>query len=605
MCGIVGALASKRNAVPDLFEMLSQVEYRGYDSAGISTVDEIGLTLRKSKGMLDILRKKVDESPISGEVGIGHTRWATHGEPSDKNAHPHSSKSGGVSIVHNGIIENYAAIKEELSGEGVHFFSETDSEVIAAYTQKLLNENAELEPERLVSQLTSKLEGAYAILVLLPGSGGKIIAIRQACPLNFVVTERGTFISSDISSLSIYGRKISILEDGQAAVFVGSSASVIDFQGHPSNPTTIEVDWDTSKARKEGFDTFLRKEIQEEPGALGSLVAAVTSQVHDFRRLLDQIDPDSVLFLACGSASYSCQFARSLSRWMRVPVHVDADIGSEFRYNPSLISERTLVVAVSQSGETADTLQSVKLARDSGAKVVSFINVVGSSLERMSDFVFRLSAGPEIAVPSSKAVVNQFAATNFVVSMLVESGLKGHEDWKNGANLAVDAISRILEMEGDFQKVAEKVSGFQSSFALGRGLDFPTALEMALKLKETAYMHCEPMFAGEFKHGSISLVERGMPVFAFLGDERVVQKSISNMSEVKARGARLFVFDAVGVDKNTLADLGDFIQLPKLPAQFASLVQLAAVHLTSYHCGILRNVSVDRPRNLAKSVTVE
>jgi len=605
MCGIVAA-TSKKNISSDLLRMLRCLDYRGYDSAGVSVYGADGtLDVRKKAGPLDGLEAVLADTPVTGMAGIGHTRWATHGAPTDENAHPHLSADGKVSIVHNGIIENYRDLIAELDEAGIERVSETDSEVLAHLVALFIKSRPAATAQDIVTYLCAKISGAYAIAIQRADKPEEIIGIRHQCPMNFVCTDGLAAISSDISSLIEYTRDIQVLKDGQAVVITPNSHEVFDLEGMPATSVHVVADWEVDKAEKDGFDHFLRKEIAQEPEALRAFAKSAMSIADDLRDFLEAREFKKVIFLACGSASYSGVFGSIFARHLNLPLEVSSELGSEFRYLPPHVDENTLMVAVSQSGETADSIGALEHAKNKGASLLAFVNVVGSSIDRLADMSVRLAAGPEVAVPSTKAVVNQFAASSLIVTLLADNSPASFKAWEQNCSRVAGGLTAIIDREAELQSLSEKVAGHQSSFALGRGLDFATAQEMALKFKETAYMHCEPMFAGEFKHGSISLIEYGMPVFCFVADASVRRKSISNIEEIKARGAQPFIFDASTEDDAELMALGHYFNTPGLSDPWASIAHLAITHLLSYHAGLLRNINVDRPRNLAKSVTVE
>jgi len=603
MCGIVAA-TSYRDVSLDLFDMLRMLDYRGYDSAGISIVNTKGqFEFHKKQGNLDQLAVELETKPLIGCAGVGHTRWATHGAPSDSNAHPHFSKTRRVAVVHNGIIENYRELYVELSKATIRSISETDSEVIAHLIEYFLEGRPEATAREIVAYLADQIKGTYALAIQIQDRPDQIIGMRYQCPLNFVQIDGFCAISSDISSLIKYTNRVGVLIDGEAVVMRPGSVEVFGFDGSKREPRYVAVDWSVQQASKLGHPHYLRKEIEEEPQAIHGLIKSVRSVETDIRRFIRSRKVNKVVFLACGSASFSGAFASILARRWRLPLDVMSDIGSEFRYLPTHMDRQSLLVAVSQSGETADTLGALDHAEAAGAGIMSFVNVVGSSLERRCDCSVRLAAGPEIAVPSTKAVMNQFLAATLVICLLRENSKQSVDLWQMQSERIADCIGRIISMESEWRQTASQLARHQHCFALGRGLDYPIALETGLKFKETAYIHGEAMYAGEFKHGSISLIEPEMPVVCFLGDRVTRQKTISNIEEIKARGAQPFLI-APG-DGESLAYLGVEHRLPELDEPWASIMQLAAAHLMCYHAGVLRNVTVDRPRNLAKSVTVE
>lgn len=603
MCGIVAATSSRDVSI-DLFEMLRKLDYRGYDSAGISIVNAKGhFEFHKKQGNLDRLADALVTMPLIGCAGVGHTRWATHGAPSDSNAHPHFSKTRRVAVVHNGIIENYRELYAELIKEAIRPISETDSEVIAHIIENFLDNHPNSTAQEIVAYLAKKIVGTYALAIQIQDRPDEIIGMRYQCPLNFIQVDGFSAISSDITSLIKYTSRVGVLVDGEAVVLRPGTVEVFGFDGGKRQPRHISVDWSAQQASKLGHAHYLRKEIEEEPHAIHALIRSVRSVETEIRRFIRSRNVNKVVFLACGSASFSGAFASILARRWRLPVDVAWDIGSEFRYLPMRMDRRSIMVAVSQSGETADTLGAIDHAEEAGAGVVSFVNVVGSSLERRGECSVRLAAGPEIAVPSTKAVVNQFLATTLMICLLRDNSKRSIDFWQMQSEKVADCIGQIISMETEWRESAAKFANYPHCFALGRGLDYPAALETGLKFKETAYIHGEAMHAGEFKHGSISLIEPGMPIVCFLGDRVMRRKTISNIEEIKARGAQPFII-ASG-DGGSLAYLGVEHKLPEIDEPWASITQIAAAHLICYHAGVIRNVTVDRPRNLAKSVTVE
>lgn len=604
MCGIV-AVVSNENVLKKIIRMLRRLEYRGYDSSGVSISSNEKLHLFKKTGGLDNLVELIDGREVEGFNGIGHTRWATHGKPNDINSHPHMSNSKTVSIVHNGIIENYNELFDEIKQHGITRHTETDSEVISHLIEIFINNKKDYTNKDLVKYLSRKLKGAYSLAIQIKGKDEQIIGLKNQCPLNFLDKKDFKALSSDIASLALYSDKIGVLQDEQAIVITKNSLSIFSFDGVDIAPSYMEIDMEAEDLSMDGYKTFLRKEISDEPYAISSLQNSLLSQKDEFTSFFPSDKSISkVIYLACGSASFSCNFSSIYARKIGLNIDFISDIGSEFRYKPFKLDGDTLFIAVSQSGETADTIGSVELAIQNNSKIMSFVNVAGSTLDQKSDVSIKLGAGPEVAVPSSKAVVNQFLASILPVMYLTNRDI-GVEKWNEGCNKVKNIIEKIILNENTWQRIAKTISGHQSSFALGRGLDFPIALEMALKFKETAYIHCEAMYAGEFKHGSISLIEHGMPVFCFLGDHDVRDKSISNIQEIHARGAQVFIFDSAKNDDINLSNLGEYFNIGFLDSPWSSIAFLTITHLVSYHAGLIRKVNVDRPRNLAKSVTVE
>ncbi|NND64728.1 MAG: glutamine--fructose-6-phosphate transaminase (isomerizing) [Gammaproteobacteria bacterium] len=616
MCGIVGIVGQEESTAA-LINMLRRLDYRGYDSAGIAVLNGNGqFQLRKRRGELAMLEEQLVDDPARGTSGIGHTRWATHGEPTDVNAHPHLSADRSVAVVHNGIIENFKLLKQKLRDAGYQFQSDTDSEVIAHMVEQFRHQNPQATDVDIVKFLTEQLRGAYAILLQFADQPRRLIGLRHECPLNFVVSDGAIAVSSDISSLVAYSQQVTVLGDGQAVLIDENKSTVIDFEGNEVEPVVVTVDWNVEQATKMGFPFFLRKEISEIPEAARAFAKSVGAQADELCEFIETVQPEVMHLIACGSAAYSCAFAEGLARHWQLSQKVRWMLGSEYRYKPYPLSQNTLAVAVSQSGETADTIGAIRVATDAGAKLLGFVNVIGSTLDIKSDLSVHLAAGPEVAVPSTKAVINQFLATTSLVYQCKHESAKAIERWQQGVEKFADVLEQVIALEQHWQELAQVLSGHQSIFILGRGLDYPVAMEGALKLKETAYVHGEAMYAGEFKHGSISLVEKGMPILCLLGDSSIREKTISSIEEVKARGAQVVMLD-VGIDiaseqQAHLQSLGSYFSLPTVQSNSSDLDEalnaispIVALQMIAYHIGVIRDLNVDRPRNLAKSVTVE
>ncbi|AAV97276.1 glucosamine--fructose-6-phosphate aminotransferase (isomerizing) (plasmid) [Ruegeria pomeroyi DSS-3] len=607
MCGVVG-VAGVGDAQKEILGMLTNLEYRGYDSSGMAVLSNGRLHVVKRQGALSELKKELAKPsvPLHGSSGIGHTRWATHGAPSDINAHPHLSSDGKVAIVHNGIIENYKPIKEQLLDDGYVFQSETDSEVIANLAAKLYQECGAGSYRQVLSRLQSRLVGAYAVVIQFADAPDLIGGIRNECPLNYIQNDGQSAISSDLSSLVSYGRDVFCLKDKQCVILGNEGVEVFDESGAESEAIAITINWSVEKARKDGYDTFLQKEIHEEPAAAQAFCREIRNHRAALDAYLKQHSFTKIVVVACGSASFSAIFAEALARQFELPVDVISEVGSEMRYNPPIISSTTLVLAISQSGETADTIGAVKAAKQKGAQVVAFVNVAGSTLEFVSDLVLPLSAGPEISVPSTKTVTNMFLAVYFFLDAMRQA-LSGARDesWFTSAEDFRAALAEMVGREREFRSIADRISGYQSCFAIGRGVDFSIAKETALKFKETSYLHCEAMNAGEFKHGSISLIEYGMPVLCILTDQAQRKKMVSNINEVRARGAQCIVISDLQPTEIEDAEAMTVITVPAVGPVWNTILTLVVAHYISFLIGTLRGIDVDRPRNLAKSVTVE
>ncbi|MDQ7091038.1 MAG: glutamine--fructose-6-phosphate transaminase (isomerizing) [Methylococcales bacterium] len=559
----------------------------------------------KKAGALSVLKKEIEGITLKGTSGIAHTRWATHGAPTDNNAHPFLSFNSSVTVVHNGIIENYKALRQSLSEKGYAMESETDSEVIAHLIELFTVNNPHWTFNELVAYLAETLKGAYALLIQFVNKPNEIYGLRFECPLAYVQTPTTVAISSDIASLIGYDRNINILRDGQAVHLTLDTEDLINFDSSEVDCLHVNVDWDVKAAEKLGYDYFLRKEIAEQPTSVRGLKNTLMEKVNEIDEFITSVNPDAIIFIACGSASYSCVFATVFARNIELKQRVSWEIGSEFRYNPPIINEKTLVIGMSQSGETADTVSALRYAKLKGAKIISVINVVGSTISMIGDLTLNLSAGPEVAVPSTKAVINQFIAAVFLIEVLRQQKREALKQWLVSIEELEVGIEKIIEMEEDIKNYAKLLAGHQNMFVVGRGLDYPTSLEGALKLKETAYIHAEAMYAGEFKHGSISLIEYGMPVLILLGDESVAVKTVINAEEVATRGGQLLVIDSLDGECFDFSCDVSYIKIPPLKKPFNLIAQIVVLQLLAYHAGLHRNINVDKPRNLAKSVTVE
>ena len=606
MCGIVGYVG-KRNAQNVLLDGLEKLEYRGYDSAGVALALEGGIRVVKSKGRLAELRKKLELQALAeSRCGIGHTRWATHGEPSDVNSHPHSTPR--VSIVHNGIIENYGILKERLMAKGYTFESETDTEVLV----KLIDNCYEGEPLKALHEALGMVRGSYALAVLFKDFPDTIFAVKRESPLIVGWGEGENFVASDIPALLKYTRKYSVLEEGDLAVVTAGSIRFYNEFAEPVEREVLTADWDMEAAEKGGYPHFMLKEINEQPAAITATVSPrVENGLPDLRipELSDEVlrGIGTIHLVACGTAMHAGMVGKAaIEALARVPAEVD--IASEFRYRNPILRPNDLVIIISQSGETSDTLAALKLAKSRGVPVLAIVNVVGSSIARAADHVLYTYAGPEIAVASTKAYMVQMCVLYlFAFRLALARGEQTEAEIRRLTAELLHASEVIKPRLADCEQIKYLASRFvntQSCFFIGRGFDYSLSLEGSLKLKEISYVHSDAYAAGELKHGTISLITEGVPVIALATQKQVYEKTISNAKETKSRGAKVLLFttkDAVvpeGV-ADYVVRLDDYDDL-LMPLQLIVPLQLFA-----YYMAVLRGCDVDKPRNLAKSVTVE
>ena len=606
MCGIVGYVG-KRSAQDVLLDGLEKLEYRGYDSAGVALAQEGGIRVVKSKGRLDALRQKLAVQALAeSSCGIGHTRWATHGEPSDVNSHPHSTPR--VSIVHNGIIENYGALKERLAARGYTFESETDTEVLV----KLIDSCYHGEPLQALHEALGMVRGSYALAVLFKDFPDTIFAVKKESPLIVGWGEGENFVASDIPALLKYTRDYSVLEEGDLAVVTAQGIRFYNAFGEPVERQRLTADWDQEAAEKGGYPHFMLKEINEQPAAITATVSPrVEDGLPDLRipELTDERlrSIRTVHLVACGTAMHAGMVGKvAIETLARVPAEVD--IASEFRYRDPILNKNDLVIIISQSGETSDTLAALKLAKSRGVPVLAIVNVVGSSIARAADYVLYTYAGPEIAVASTKAYMVQMCVLYlFALRLAYARGAQTEAETRRLTAELLRASEVIKPRLADCEQIKYLASRFvntQSCFFIGRGFDYSLSLEGSLKLKEISYVHSDAYAAGELKHGTISLITDGVPVIALATQKQVYEKTISNAKETKSRGARVILFTTKDVVvPEGVADyvvrLDDYDEL-LMPLQLIVPLQLFA-----YYMAVLRGCDVDKPRNLAKSVTVE
>jgi glucosamine--fructose-6-phosphate aminotransferase (isomerizing) len=609
MCGIVGYVGYRR-ADNVLVEGLRKLEYRGYDSAGVATLDNGSIRISRAVGKLDNLAERITKEPHAGTTGIGHTRWATHGRPSEQNAHPH--RSGEVVVIHNGIIENYVELREQLTADGRTLASETDTEVISHLIDKeLAGGRSLLEATR---RALAQLRGSYAIVVMSSREPGQLVAAKNSTPVVIGLGTDECFVASDIPALLDYTRDVVFLEDGEIAAVSAAGAQISTFAGKAIERAPKRVTWDAVTAQKGGYKHFLLKEIHEQPQAIIDTMRGRVSQesgdvllpeLDALRGRLEKIE--RVIMVACGTAWHACLVGKFvIERFARIPVEVD--YGSEFRYRGPLIDERTLLVVVSQSGETADTLAALDAAHAGGAPVVAICNVVDSSIARKADAVVYTHAGPEISVASTKAFTTQLTAIYLLGLWL------GRRTRRIDAHLESECIQalvgvpalieQVLKQEDAFARMARNFTSATDMLYLGRGINYPIALEGALKLKEISYIHAEGYPAGEMKHGPIALIDEKMPVVVLIPRDEVYDKTLSNLKEVESRGGRIIaVTDRPDAELTRIAEI--VIEVPTTSTSLMPLILTLPLQLLAYYVAVERGTDVDQPRNLAKSVTVE
>jgi len=609
MCGIVG-YTGRQDATSIIIEGLRKLEYRGYDSAGICTISDGKARIRRSEGKLVNLERLLNAEPIEGSLGIGHTRWATHGRPSEINAHPH--QAGSVVVVHNGIIENYLQLREELKAAGCTFKSETDTEVISHLIESRRQKG--LSFEAAVREALAVLEGAYAVCILCEAEPGVMIAAKLGAPMVVGLGEGEYFVASDIPAILSHTRNMVFLEDGEVAVFRAGEVSFSSIDGQPIQKSARRIDWSPHMAEKGGYRHFMLKEIFEQPRAVRDTIAGRLREeqgdvyLEDLSLTESQLkDIDRICIIACGTSWHAALVGKFLiEEHCRVPVEVD--IASEFRYRNPVVNDRTLVMLISQSGETADTLAAMRESRRRGGKCVAICNVVDSSIAREADGVIYTHAGPEIGVASTKAFVTQLIALYLFTIRLGRA--RGVMDREQGRAL-ISSIVRVpalmeeaLKLNEQVEKVARNYLAARDFLYLGRGMNYPIALEGALKLKEISYIHAEGYAAGEMKHGPIALIDEHMPVVVLVPKGANYEKVFSNMEEVIARGGRVIAVCSAG-DSEVRDKVEVALEIPIDGDEVNPIILSIPMQLLAYHVAVLKGTDVDQPRNLAKSVTVE
>jgi glucosamine--fructose-6-phosphate aminotransferase (isomerizing) len=611
MCGIM-AYIGNREALPIIISGLKRLEYRGYDSAGIAVMNE-NLRVSKRKGRVIDLEDHLIDKDLHGTIGIGHTRWATHGEPNDQNAHPHISGNGRIVLVHNGIIENYNTIREELSRSGHQFESETDSEVLVHFIESIQLQN-QCSLEKATRIALSNVVGAYAIVILSLDEPDRLIAARKSSPLVIGVADNAYFVASDASPIIEHTKDVIYLNDSEIAVIERNDLLLKDVNNVKSLPYVQTLEIDLESIEKGGFDHFMLKEIFEQPRSIGDCMRGrlnassghlVLGGIHKYAEQL--LNADRIIMIACGTSWHACLVAEYFfEEFCRIPVEVE--YASEFRYRNPVIKQGDVIIAVSQSGETADTLAAIEMAKSREAIVFGVCNVVGSSIARASHEGAYTHAGPEIGVASTKAFTAQLIVLNMIALQLAKK--KGHLEEERFRYLLKEMeslpqkVERVLDNNDKIKEVANEYKDASNSIYLGRGYNFPVALEGALKLKEISYIHAEGYPAAEMKHGPIALIDENMPVLFIATQDSTYEKVLSNIQEVKARKGKIIAIVTEG--DSTITDFADHvIEIPEVSEAFSPLLTVIPLQLMAYHIAVMRDCNVDQPRNLAKSVTVE
>ena len=607
MCGIVGFTGTQQ-AAPVLLEGLKKLEYRGYDSAGVAVMDKDRIAVSKVTGRIASLCEKTGQGKaVPGTTGVGHTRWATHGAPTEENAHPHLSNDGKFAIVHNGIIENYLELREELTGRGYHFESQTDTEVIVHLIEMYYRGSVR---EALI-RTTNRLQGSYALGVICTEEPEKIFAVREASPLILGIGVGENFFASDVTALVSYTRNVIYLEDGEYAELTPDSVRVFDCSGRILDKEISRVTWDVRAAEKGGYAHFMLKEIMEQPGAVK---ATIEPRLKNGKVVFDELGMTEkdlrsirkIVITACGSAYYAgCSGKYVLESLCRIPVEVE--LASELRYSDPLIDSHTLLIVISQSGETADTIAALKEGRERGAKTLAIVNVLGSSIAKLAGMTVYTWAGPEIAVATTKGFTTQLVVLYLLAVYFADlQGLAASVYAQLIASLQAlpRQIQQAIDMNPSIPELAGKYHGSSSLFFIGRNTDYAVALEGALKMKEISYLHAEAYAAGELKHGTIALIEEHTPVIALCCNWTIMEKTMNNIVEVKARGAEVLALSFRGNQK-ILSAADDFLFIPDTDPLFSAVTEIIPLQLLAYYTALENGCDIDKPKNLAKSVTVE
>ncbi|MBU1228102.1 MAG: glutamine--fructose-6-phosphate transaminase (isomerizing) [Actinobacteria bacterium] len=608
MCGIMGYVGPAE-AAPILIDGLQRLEYRGYDSAGIAVHDGSVVTIRKAEGKLERLVALLAESPPSGSTGIGHTRWATHGPPTNFNAHPHTDPAGDIAVVHNGIIENFLALREELGEKGSRFTSDTDTEILA----HLIADEYEEDLLEAVRRAVRRAEGAYALVAMSRKEPGRIVAVRMISPLIIGLGEGETFLASDIPAILHRTRRILVIENGEIVDITADGVRIETLAGAPVARETLEISWNAEQAEKGGYPHFMIKEIFEQPDVITETLSGRIRGSSDVA--LEGVGfpegfvagLDKIWITACGTAYHAGLVGKEIfERKLRIPV--DVVYAHELRYRDPIIRPNSLTIAISQSGETADTLAAAELAKGRGSRLLAITNVVGSTLSRISDDVLYTRAGPEIAVASTKAYLAMLIG-EYLLTVRMGRDLGRYTDAESaemidGLRHLPQAAEEVLGRSEDIARLAEGFAGADDVYFLGRGVDYAVAMEGSLKMKEISYIHSEAMPAGELKHGTLALVTRGTPVVTVLTQRYVYDKTVSAIMEVKARGAHTIAV-AYDDDGNAAKHADEVVRIPRVPDSLSPVLSAIPLQLLAYYVAVARGHDIDQPRNLAKSVTVE
>ncbi len=605
MCGIVG-FTGVESAAPNILEGLEKLEYRGYDSAGVAVLNDGVISITKVTGRIAALKEKTENGAnLFGATAIGHTRWATHGAPTDTNAHPHKSNDGRFAVVHNGIIENYMELRLKLIDDGYRFESETDTEVVVHLIEKYYKGDM----HACIRRVASKLKGSYALGILCTEQPNKIFATKQSSPLILGVGVGENYFASDVTALINHTQNVIYLDDGEFAEITPDSFKIYDCTGTEIKKPVSFVNWDIQAAEKGGYDHFMLKEIMEQPRAVK---ATLTPRIKDGKIVLDNLDIDlgsinKILITACGSAYYAgCAGKYIIEKLCRIPVELQ--LASELRYSDPIIDGGTLLVVLSQSGETADTIAAMKECSNRGAKTLAIVNVVGSAIAKLADYTLYTNAGPEIAVATTKGYTTQL--TTLYLFAVYAAGVLGKVNPTEYDKLIKELLcipkllQNTIDMNSKIENTAKKYFNSPSMFFIGRNTDYALALEGALKMKEISYIHAESYAAGELKHGTIALISEGTPVIALACNEDIKEKTMSNIVEVKSRGAKVLAV-ALYDDKKIAMLANDMITVPKFDSVFAPILEIIPLQLLAYYVARLNGCDIDKPKNLAKSVTVE
>ncbi|MHB1457137.1 MAG: glutamine--fructose-6-phosphate transaminase (isomerizing) [Armatimonadota bacterium] len=608
MCGIVGYIG-ENNCVDTLIDQLLRLEYRGYDSAGVAVIDGVAPSVTRSVGKIRELKSILDTHAPAGTVGIAHTRWATHGAPTTRNAHPHIDCKGDIAVVHNGIIENYMDLRHELQSKGHVFKSETDTEIVP----HLIEEYYTGDLVDAVRKAVARLNGSFALAIVSRFEPDMLIAVRKDSPLVIGIGADETYIASDIPAILNYTRDIIALEDNDMAIIKRNNIEITSTTGAPVSRQPFKVTWDAGAAEKGGYDHFMLKEIHEEPDVVrdtlrGRLTSDNKVELEEINLSPEAIQSiDRIFVVACGTAYYAgCVGKYFFEKTLGVPVEVE--LASEFRYRDPVLNSKSLVILVSQSGETADTLAALRLAKSAGAATVGLINVVGSTMSREADNVLYTRAGPEICVASTKAYISQLIAlyllgiylANVRATITVDQEATYVDDLRKLPEL----VEKVLETEQEVSQIAEELAEMEHCFYLGRGLDYAVSLEGALKLKEISYIHAEAYAAGEMKHGPLALITKGTPVFCLVTQDHVKDKMLSNIKEVQARRGKIVAI-AKEKDPDTHQVADYTVHIPRANEMFMPVLSIVPLHMLAYYAAKFLERDIDQPRNLAKSVTVE